>query len=66
MKTKLSNKKIQCIHCREMFALSKDEVEMYEDGNCDPTPICDECLEMINDIENFNIEDCFSDADPGL
>jgi hypothetical protein len=59
--------KIRCKYCGEFFSPSDESVELISEGyiSSDTVNICDECLDMLEHLQEDNSE-MHSDADPGL
>jgi hypothetical protein len=58
------SQEFRCIYCGDMFTLKGDDVELWEEGYlCEP-PNC--CYYCVSDDSSAIINDCYSDADPGL
>lgn len=55
----------KCKFCGEHFKLTKEEIELHNEGFCDLPDTCEECYEIKEDSLNMP-DDCYSDADSGL
>lgn len=56
---------LQCKHCGCYFIPSKEDQELYENGECEPSFICDDCFDDQEFSEQFEGYQ-HSDADNGL
>jgi hypothetical protein len=60
--------KIRCRHCGEFFCPSDESVDLISEGyiSSDSVNICDDCWDMLEQIQDDIKSDMISDADPGL
>jgi NAD-dependent SIR2 family protein deacetylase len=59
--------KAQCRKCGKWFPISKEQIELMEEGFISGIDInlCDECADILNDAYDYSYEQ-YSDADNGL
>ena len=57
-------RKFRCRHCGDEFSVSKETLELLEEGYINFPDECDHCVDMVNNSREEI--DTFSDADPGL
>jgi len=55
--------KLQCKECGDWFKVPKEDQIAAGNGEYELTHICDECLDMMNQLPDI---DSYSDADCGL
>jgi len=59
----MSTGRFRCLHCGDMFDLTPEETEIFNEGFFSDDPdCCDNCIENVN----YQEYDTYSDADPGL
>jgi hypothetical protein len=61
----MSNRRYNCHRCRESFIVSKETLELFEEGYIDEPDTCPDCQIFIDNCESVDFEE-YSDADPGL
>ena len=63
MQTTHSNHKLTCKYCGDVFAPTKEDVNLFEEGFCEFPNICESCFDSIDEVIDV---DNYSDADMGL
>lgn len=59
--------KAKCCKCGEWFPISKELINLIEEGYISPVDVnlCDECADIMSEIYDYSYEQ-YSDADNGL